>query len=70
MTDEESVRFRVHRNNIARYRQLLKTALTDLERDFIQLRLSEEQVAIEALSLLKVRACSSGNESEGSPSGA
>ena len=65
MTDEKFVRLRVHRNNIDRYRLLLKTTLTDLERDFIELRLFEEQAAIEALFLLKVRACSSKNESEG-----
>lgn len=65
MTDEKFVRLRVHRNNIDRYRQLLKTTLTDIERDFIELRLSEEQAAIDALFLLKVRASSSKSESEG-----
>ena len=58
MSDEKFVRLRVHRNNIDRYRQLLKTTLTDLERDFIELRLSEEHAAIEALFLLKVRVSS------------
>jgi hypothetical protein len=32
---------RTHRNNIARYRRLLQTKLTDLERQFIERRLSE-----------------------------
>ena len=43
-------RLRTHRNNVQRYRQLLATRLTDLERQFIQKRLSEEQSAIEILS--------------------
>ena len=47
MLDE---RFRTHRNNIARYRGLLKTNLTDLERQFIERRLSEEQSEFELLS--------------------
>jgi hypothetical protein len=38
-----------HRNNIKRYERLLKTYLTDIERDFIEVRLSE---AVDALSLL------------------
>jgi hypothetical protein len=38
-----------HRNNITRYERLLKTYLTDIERDFIEVRLSE---AKDALSLL------------------
>ena len=38
-----------HRNNIKRYERLLKTYLTDIERDFIEVRLSE---ARDALSLL------------------
>ena len=44
MLDERFARLlRTHRNNIARYRGLLKTNLTDLERQFIERRLSEEQ---------------------------
>jgi hypothetical protein len=35
-----------HRNNISRYERLLKTYLTDIERNFIELRLWEEQVAL------------------------
>ena len=34
------------RNNISRYERLLKTYLTDIERNFIELRLWEEQVAL------------------------
>ena len=50
MLDERLVRLRTHRNNIARYRRLLKTNLTDLERQFIERRLSEEQSEFELLS--------------------
>jgi hypothetical protein len=51
MVDEESfARLKTHRNNILRYCQLLETKLTDLERQIIQRRLSEEQAAIEILA--------------------
>ena len=36
MMDENIARLRTHRNNVARYRRLLQTKLTDLEREFIQ----------------------------------
>jgi hypothetical protein len=49
MFDEDLARIRVHRNNIHRYRRLLKTRLSDLERQFIERRLSEEQAAVKAL---------------------
>jgi hypothetical protein len=39
-----------HHGNIQRYRQLLQSSLTDLEREFIAKRLAEEQSAIETLS--------------------
>jgi hypothetical protein len=47
--DEQVARLRTHRNNINRYRGLLETRLTELERQFLERRLSEEQSAIEAL---------------------
>ena len=50
MLDERFARLRTHRNNVARYRRLLKTHLTDLERQFIERRLSEEQSEFELLS--------------------
>ncbi len=50
MIDENLARLRTHRNNIARYRRLLKTRLTDLERDFIEQRLSQEQLALDGLA--------------------
>ncbi|WP_371419350.1 hypothetical protein [Bradyrhizobium sp. CCBAU 051011] len=43
MMDEKLARLRTHRNNVARYRRLLQAKLTDLERQFIERRLSEEQ---------------------------
>jgi hypothetical protein len=49
MLDERSIRLRTHRDNIARYRAILKTDLTDLERQFIERRLSEEQSEFELL---------------------
>ncbi len=47
MIDEKFARLRSCRNNIRRYRKLLKTRLTDLERQFIERRLAEEQSAME-----------------------
>ncbi|MBR0741243.1 hypothetical protein JQ581_30365 [Bradyrhizobium liaoningense] len=50
MLDEYLARIRAHRNNILRYRRLLKTRLSDLECQYIERRLSEEQAAVEALT--------------------
>ena len=50
MIDENLARLRAHRNNIHRYRRLLATRLSDLERDYIERRLSEERASMEALS--------------------
>ena len=50
MFDEKLTRLRTHRNNIYRYRGLLKTRLTDLERQYLERRLSEELAAMEMLS--------------------
>ncbi|QOZ65907.1 hypothetical protein [Bradyrhizobium arachidis] len=50
MLDEELARIRAHRNNVHRYRRLLKTRLSALERQFIERRLSEESSALEALT--------------------
>jgi hypothetical protein len=49
MTDMALARLRTHRNNIERYRHLLETKLTELERKYIERRLSEEQSTLEAL---------------------
>ena len=51
MLDENLARLRSHRNNISRYRRLLQTRLTALERDFIEQRLSEEEAALNRLSI-------------------
>ncbi|SPP93535.1 MULTISPECIES: hypothetical protein [Bradyrhizobium] len=50
MLDENLARIRAHRNNIHRYRRLLKTRLSELERHFIERRLAEEQSALDALT--------------------
>jgi hypothetical protein len=50
MTDENLVRLRAHRNNIHRYRRLLGTQLTDLERHYIESRILEEMEAVKRLS--------------------
>jgi len=50
MTDEKLARLRTHRNNIHRYRRLLRTQLSELERQYLERRLSEEQIAVERLS--------------------
>jgi hypothetical protein len=50
MIDENLARLRAHRNNVHRYRRLLATQLSDLERAYIERRLSEEQASVDALS--------------------
>jgi hypothetical protein len=50
MIDEDLARLRTHRNNIRRYRRLLTTELTELERRFIERRLSEERSAMDNLA--------------------
>jgi hypothetical protein len=49
MFEENLARIRTRRNNIHRYRRLLRTELSDLERDFIEKRMADEQAAIDAL---------------------
>lgn len=41
---------RTHRNNIDRYRRLLETKLSDLERQYIERRLTEELLKLDELS--------------------
>lgn len=50
MIDETLARLRAHRNNILRYRRLLTTNLTQLERDYVERRLAEEEDAMHDLS--------------------
>ncbi|QUS42375.1 hypothetical protein RPMA_12040 [Tardiphaga alba] len=56
MTDEILARTRTYRNNIARYNRILRTELTDLERSYIQRRLSEETAALGALASQSIQA--------------
>ncbi len=49
MIDENLALMRSHRNNVRRYRNLLQTSLTDLERQFIERRLAEEQSRLEQI---------------------
>jgi hypothetical protein len=50
MIDEDLALLRAHRNNISRYQRLLKTKLTEFERQFIEKRLAEERSAIAQLA--------------------
>ena len=50
MMDDKFALLRTHRNNIDRYRRLLKTQLTELERRFIEKRLSEEEAAMDQVA--------------------
>jgi hypothetical protein len=50
MIDEKLALLRTHRNNIGRYHRLLKTELTESERQFIEKRLSEERSEMEKLA--------------------
>ena len=50
MPDEFTIRIQAHRQNIARYRSLLKTELTAIERAFIDRRIAEEDAEVRRLS--------------------
>jgi hypothetical protein len=50
MLEENLARQRAHRNNIHRYRRLLATQLSELERAYIERRLDDEQASLDALS--------------------
>ena len=49
MFEQNLACIRTHRNNIHRYRRLLLTELSDLERGFIDRRMAEEKAALDAL---------------------
>ena len=53
--NEISIRLQAHRQNIARYRSLLRTHLTEIERAFIDRRIAEEESAVRRLSALARR---------------
>jgi 5-bromo-4-chloroindolyl phosphate hydrolysis protein len=46
------VQLRTHQKNMSRYENMLKTELTDLERKFVQKRLSEERFTIALLQCM------------------
>jgi hypothetical protein len=48
-TEYVFARKRAHRANIERYRKILQTQLTDLERDYVTRRLAEERRALRDL---------------------
>ena len=50
MIEQKVARLRAHDNNINRYRRLLETDLSDLERGFIEKRLNEERSAMKSLA--------------------
>ena len=50
MIDENLARLRTHRNNIHRYRRLLATRLSELERSYVERRLQQEQASMDALT--------------------
>ena len=49
MIDENLERLRAHRANMRRYRRLLATHLSDVERAYVTRRMAEEQRSLEAL---------------------
>ena len=50
MIDQKIAELRTHRNNIHRYRRLLQTKLTEIERQFIERRMAEERSKLESLT--------------------
>ncbi|MBR0831336.1 hypothetical protein JQ596_38105 [Bradyrhizobium manausense] len=50
MIDEKIARLRTYQKNIERYVRLLQTTLTEVERQYIERRLTEEQSAMALLS--------------------
>jgi hypothetical protein len=50
--EKRIVQLRTHQKNISRYENMLKTELTDLERHFVQKRLSEERFTIALLQYM------------------
>ncbi|MBR0756969.1 hypothetical protein JQ604_32710 [Bradyrhizobium jicamae] len=54
MTEEGVARLRAHRCNIDRYRRLLETKLSEVERQYLEKRLSEEQATMVEIDLESV----------------
>ena len=56
MPDNEiTIRLQAHRQNIARFRSLLKTQLTEIECAFIDRRIAEDESEVRRLSALARR---------------
>lgn len=55
MADEATMRIGVHRQNIRRYKFMLETPLTDLERAFINRRIAEEESEVRHLTARRSR---------------
>lgn len=49
MVEDNLARMRTHWNAIQRHRRLLKTKLTEQDRQYVRRRLSEEESALESL---------------------
>ena len=49
MIDQNLARLRAHGQNLNRYRRLLQGSLSDLERDYVQSRISEEEASLARL---------------------
>jgi hypothetical protein len=52
--DQRAASMRAHRNNIRRYKRILETDLTDLERQFVLRRLVEEWSAIRKMAQAQI----------------
>ena len=50
--NQRIARLRTHQENIERYQSLLETKLNDVERQFVEKRLSEERFAIAMLRFI------------------
>ena len=50
MLDVTTIQIVAHRQNIDRYKALLRTELTPLERDFIRRRIAEEETELRRLN--------------------
>ena len=57
-----SVELRTRKTNIDHYENMLKTRLSDLEREFVQKRLSEERLTIAMLQFMSPSAPSRGHD--------
>jgi hypothetical protein len=58
--EKRTVQLRTHQKNIDRYENMLKTELTDRDRQFVQRRLSEERFTIALLQFMSPSASSGG----------